>query len=127
VALVAGTVAGADDVLVHVHTECLSGDVFGSLACGCGRALDDAMASVTARGRGVVIYVRAAGTVRACTLLGRVDETARRASADVASSVLEDLGVDSVELLGDDTGAVQVPRRHRPVTAAACALRAAAG
>ena len=62
VALVMGDIAGADgtgsDVLVRVHSECLTGDVFGSLRCDCGPQLDAAMEMVAAEGRGVVLYMR---------------------------------------------------------------------
>ncbi len=58
VALVYGNVAGAQDVLVRVHSECLTGDVFGSLRCDCGSQLDQALAKVVEAGRGVVLYIR---------------------------------------------------------------------
>ncbi|GAA0273741.1 bifunctional 3,4-dihydroxy-2-butanone-4-phosphate synthase/GTP cyclohydrolase II [Cryptosporangium japonicum] len=58
VAFVLGEVAGADDVLVRVHSECLTGDVFGSLRCDCGPQLESALAAVAAEGRGVVVYLR---------------------------------------------------------------------
>ncbi len=63
IALVAGDLAAGDagdgeDVLVRVHSECLTGDVFGSLRCDCGPQLDAAMAAVATEGRGVVLYVR---------------------------------------------------------------------
>ncbi|MET0628810.1 MAG: bifunctional 3,4-dihydroxy-2-butanone-4-phosphate synthase/GTP cyclohydrolase II [Acidimicrobiia bacterium] len=53
-----GEVAGADDVLVRVHSECLTGDVFGSLRCDCGVQLDLAQEIIAAEGQGVVIYLR---------------------------------------------------------------------
>ncbi|PZS28881.1 MAG: bifunctional 3,4-dihydroxy-2-butanone-4-phosphate synthase/GTP cyclohydrolase II [Pseudonocardiales bacterium] len=62
VALVAGDVGrnadDGEDVLVRVHSECLTGDVFGSQRCDCGPQLDAALAAVAAEGRGVVLYVR---------------------------------------------------------------------
>ncbi|WP_374228479.1 bifunctional 3,4-dihydroxy-2-butanone-4-phosphate synthase/GTP cyclohydrolase II [Streptomyces sp. CNQ085] len=58
IALVAGDVEGAEDVLVRVHSECLTGDVFGSLRCDCGPQLEDSLRRVAAEGRGVVIYLR---------------------------------------------------------------------
>jgi 3,4-dihydroxy 2-butanone 4-phosphate synthase / GTP cyclohydrolase II len=58
VALVAGDLGDGTEVLVRVHSECLTGDVFGSLRCDCGDQLDAAMALVAAEGRGVVLYVR---------------------------------------------------------------------
>jgi 3,4-dihydroxy 2-butanone 4-phosphate synthase/GTP cyclohydrolase II len=58
VALVQGDVSTGGDVLVRVHSECLTGDVFGSRRCDCGPQLDAALAAVAAAGRGVVLYVR---------------------------------------------------------------------
>jgi len=58
VALVRGDVRGQPDVLVRMHSECLTGDVFGSLRCDCGTQLDDAMRQIAAEGRGVVVYIR---------------------------------------------------------------------
>jgi 3,4-dihydroxy 2-butanone 4-phosphate synthase/GTP cyclohydrolase II len=58
VAFVRGDVAGADDVLVRVHSECLTGDVFGSLRCDCGPQLDAAMATIAEEDLGVVVYLR---------------------------------------------------------------------
>ncbi len=57
VALVAGDVAGKEGVLVRVHSECLTGDVFHSLRCDCGAQLDEAMRRVQAEGAGVVLYI----------------------------------------------------------------------
>ena len=53
-----GEVRGATDVLVRVHSECLTGDVFGSLRCDCGAQLDAALARIAAEGRGVIVYLR---------------------------------------------------------------------
>jgi 3,4-dihydroxy 2-butanone 4-phosphate synthase / GTP cyclohydrolase II len=58
VAFVKGTVRGAANVLVRIHSECLTGDVFGSLKCDCGAQLDAAMARIGAEGTGVVVYLR---------------------------------------------------------------------
>ena len=57
-AMVKGAVQGEDDVLVRVHSECLTGDVFGSLRCDCGVQLDAAMQRVSEEGLGVVVYLR---------------------------------------------------------------------
>ena len=56
--MVCGDIGDGEDVLVRVHSECLTGDVFGSLRCDCGPQLDAALAAVAAEGRGVVLYVR---------------------------------------------------------------------
>jgi 3,4-dihydroxy 2-butanone 4-phosphate synthase/GTP cyclohydrolase II len=58
IALVRGDLGDGDDVLVRVHSECLTGDVFGSLRCDCGPQLDAALAAIAAEGRGVALYVR---------------------------------------------------------------------
>jgi len=58
VALVKGAVQGEDDVLVRVHSECLTGDVFGSLRCDCGNQLDAALSRIAAEGMGVLVYLR---------------------------------------------------------------------
>jgi 3,4-dihydroxy 2-butanone 4-phosphate synthase/GTP cyclohydrolase II len=57
-AFVRGEVAGSSDVLVRVHSECLTGDVFGSLRCDCGVQLDLALERVATEGQGVVLYLR---------------------------------------------------------------------
>jgi 3,4-dihydroxy 2-butanone 4-phosphate synthase/GTP cyclohydrolase II len=53
-----GDLGDGESVLTRVHSECLTGDVFGSLRCDCGDQLDQAMARVAAEGRGVVLYIR---------------------------------------------------------------------
>ncbi len=57
-ALVHGDVSGDEPVLVRVHSECLTGDVFGSCRCDCGGQLDDALRAIGEAGRGVVVYLR---------------------------------------------------------------------
>ena len=58
VALVMGEIGDGEDVLVRVHSECLTGDVFGSMRCDCGEQLTLAMVKVAEEGRGVVLYIR---------------------------------------------------------------------
>jgi 3,4-dihydroxy 2-butanone 4-phosphate synthase/GTP cyclohydrolase II len=58
VALVVGDVRDGEPVLVRVHSECLTGDTFGSLRCDCGPQLRAAMTAIAANGRGVVLYLR---------------------------------------------------------------------
>jgi 3,4-dihydroxy 2-butanone 4-phosphate synthase/GTP cyclohydrolase II len=60
-ALVMGNVAGKANVLVRVHSECLTGDVFGSRRCDCGPQLHQAMRQVAAEGQGVIVYMRQEG------------------------------------------------------------------
>ena len=57
IALVRGDIAGAEDVLVRVHSKCLTGDVFGSNRCDCGSQLEAAMQAVAEAGSGVVVYL----------------------------------------------------------------------
>jgi len=61
VALVKGEVDGADNVLVRVHSECLTGDVFHSLRCDCGEQLEQALAQIEAEGTGVLLYMAQEG------------------------------------------------------------------
>jgi 3,4-dihydroxy 2-butanone 4-phosphate synthase/GTP cyclohydrolase II len=58
IALVFGEIGDGENVLVRVHSECLTGDVFGSLRCDCGPQLEAALAAVAAEGRGIVLYMR---------------------------------------------------------------------
>ncbi|GAA4692025.1 hypothetical protein GCM10023215_31310 [Pseudonocardia yuanmonensis] len=89
VALIAGPVD--DTVPVHVHTECLTGDVLRSTVCSCRRGLDAAMARFAAEGRGIVVYLRPAGRARACDLFDPpgID----LAGGTAAVWILSDLGV----------------------------------
>ena len=57
-AFVKGAVQGQDDVLVRIHSECLTGDVFGSLRCDCGTQLQSAMQKIDDAGMGVIVYLR---------------------------------------------------------------------
>jgi 3,4-dihydroxy 2-butanone 4-phosphate synthase / GTP cyclohydrolase II len=61
VAMVKGEVAGTEDVLVRVHSECLTGDVFHSLRCDCGEQLAAALAMIEREGRGVLLYLSQEG------------------------------------------------------------------
>ncbi|GAB3784617.1 bifunctional 3,4-dihydroxy-2-butanone-4-phosphate synthase/GTP cyclohydrolase II [Nocardioides ungokensis] len=58
IALVYGDVSGSEPVLTRVHSECLTGDVFGSHRCDCGPQLDEALERIVEEGRGVVVYLR---------------------------------------------------------------------
>src|SRR4029453_458888 len=60
-AMVKGDVRGHEDVLVRVHSECLTGDVFHSLRCDCGEQLDAALSMIEREGRGVLLYLSQEG------------------------------------------------------------------
>jgi len=92
-ALVAGTVDDGRPVPVHLHTECLLGDVLRSTACTCRRSLDEAMTSFAAHGRGVVVYLRRPGRTRTC---GTLDPCDAAGLTGVAEWILTDLGVKAV-------------------------------
>jgi 3,4-dihydroxy 2-butanone 4-phosphate synthase/GTP cyclohydrolase II len=97
IALVAGDVDDGIPVPVHLHSECLAGDVLGSLACSCAAALAAAVDEIGAHGRGVIVYSRSR-RARACGILGRLGSAAAAPSG--APAVLRELGVRSVRLVG---------------------------
>lgn len=61
VALVKGEIGDGEDILCRVHSECLTGDTFGSMRCDCGRQLQTAMSQIEEEGRGIILYMRQEG------------------------------------------------------------------
>jgi 3,4-dihydroxy 2-butanone 4-phosphate synthase / GTP cyclohydrolase II len=104
VALVHGEVRGLEDVLVRVHSECLAGNVFGSLRCDCGLQFEDAMQQVVAEGRGVVVYL-----AQEARGLGRPADSHK---FGVGAEILADLGVRSVRLLTGNPNKIAALEEH---------------
>ncbi|MEX2365285.1 MAG: GTP cyclohydrolase II [Pseudohongiellaceae bacterium] len=111
-----GKLSAGEDILVRLHSECLTGDIFGSLRCDCGEQLNRSLELIAREGRGVLVYLRQEGrgiglkqkmhaynlqdeghdTVDANLLLGhQADER----DYTVAVRILEDLGITSVRLI----------------------------
>ncbi|MGY0498272.1 3,4-dihydroxy-2-butanone-4-phosphate synthase [Nocardia sp. FBN12] len=124
VAFVLGDLSTAAAVPVHVHAECVTGDVFGSRRCGCAEQLHDAMSTIAEHGRGAVIYLRAhqrrlndqtdpgTGTrdaIDGCPASGDLTD---RFDYFNAAHILSDLQVTAVWLLSTSTDATRALAEH---------------
>jgi len=119
VALTMGEMSGPDPVLMRVHSECLTGDAFGSLRCDCGPQLDAALKAIAEKGWGVVVYLRQEGRgiglhakIQAYHLQDKGADTldanlmlglpADARNYRIASTMLDALGVSEVCLLSNN-------------------------
>lgn len=123
VALLRGDVAGTH-VLARVHSECLTGDTFGSMRCDCGEQLHEALRRIAEQERGILLYMKQEG--RGIGLANKVQSYALQDSGldtvqaneamgfpadlrryDIAAAILHDLGAESVRLLTNNPAKVE--------------------
>lgn len=130
VALVYGDLTDGTDVLARLHSECLTGDAFGSHRCDCGAQLDSAMADIAEEGRGVLVYLgghegRGIGLLHKLSAYSLQDQGADTVDANLrlglpadarefgaGAQILADLGVSSVRLLSNNPAKAEGLEQH---------------
>ncbi|MFV2197314.1 bifunctional 3,4-dihydroxy-2-butanone-4-phosphate synthase/GTP cyclohydrolase II [Nocardiopsis sp. LOL_012] len=130
VALVHGDLTDGEDVLVRLHSECLTGDAFGSHRCDCGAQLDAAMAAIAHEGRGVVVYLgghegRGIGLLHKLRAYSLQDQGVDTVDANLrlglpadarefgaGARILTELGVSSVRLLSNNPAKAEGLAEH---------------
>ena len=133
ITLVTGDVTDGNDVLVRVHSECLTGDVFASLRCDCGPQLHESMRAIQEAGRGVIIYVRGhegrgiglLHKLQAYRLqeegLDTVDANLEQGlpidarEYSVAGHIIADLGIASADILSNNPEKVEALSGYGPI------------
>lgn len=124
-----GAVHNADNILVRIHSECMTGDILGSLRCDCGEQLQMSMSQIAIEGRGIIIYLRQEGrgiglinklhtynlqdqgkdTVDANLALGHEED---ERSYEVAAHILKELQVKSLRLLTNNPQKIEALNQH---------------
>ncbi|MCI1857819.1 MAG: bifunctional 3,4-dihydroxy-2-butanone-4-phosphate synthase/GTP cyclohydrolase II [Sporolactobacillus sp.] len=129
IALIRGRLGGNEPTLVRIHSECLTGDVFGSKRCDCGPQLHAALRRIAEQGRGVLIYLRQEGRgigllnkLRAYKLQEQGEDTVEANQAlgfpadmrdyGAAAGILTDLGITNVRLLTNNPLKIKGLKQH---------------